>query len=342
MQLQEGELRGVIAEDPVSKRVLSLAESVARTPSTVLLTGESGAGKEVIARFIHTRSDRAGQPFVAINCAALPPNLLESELFGHEKGAFSGAVQQHHGMFERARGGTILLDEISEMSVELQAKLLRVLQERVMYRVGGSKEITLDVRIIATSNRDLQACVEEGSFRRDLYYRLNVFPLHIPSLRERPKDIEALIRHYLPKFAESLNRPVEGMSARALKKLQDYSFPGNVRELVNVIERAVILALNSEYIDVEHIVLDTSVDPSQFIHTRNREGASTGQRSSIRFVPGAEPLTEVRMRVILSTLEKFEGNRTHTAEALGVSLRTIRNKIRKYRDLGMDVPESGH
>lgn len=214
-----------------------------------------------------------------------------------------------------------------------------------MYRVGGSKQIDLDVRVIATSNRDLQEEVEAGSFRRDLYYRLNVFPLHVPALRDRPADVRALVAHYLPHFSAKLGRPLEGITTEALEKLTDYSFPGNVRELVNILERAVILATGHTCIETEHIVLDTTVDAAQYVHSRNEattSDLSKRHRSAIRFVPGAEPLTEVRMRVILGTLEKFDGNRTHTAEALGVSLRTIRNKIRQYRELGVNVPDSDH
>ena len=370
--------RRTISSDPVMRKILALAKSVARTPSTVMLSGESGVGKEVVAKYIHDRSPRAARPFVAINCAALPASLLESELFGHERGAFSGAIARHQGVFERANSGTILLDEISEVSLETQATLLRVLQERRMTRVGGQGEIPLDIRIIATTNRQLRECVDAGTFRLDLYYRLNVFPLKIPALRERRGDIPPLALYYLGQFAEQFDSPVRAIRRDALAHLCAHHFPGNVRELVNVLERAVILAVDSEVLLKEHLLLDTDIHPDRVSsgfgadHSSTayeippsfdirrpsatasvpaRPDPDTGQSPEpgggveqdehlIRFEPGSEPLTDVRRKIILGTLQRFEGNRTKTAEALGVSLRTIRNKIRDYRDLGEDVPDS--
>ena len=367
------ETRRTISSDPVMRKILALAKSVARTPSTVLLSGESGVGKEVIARYIHDRSPRAARPFVAINCAALPASLLESELFGHERGAFSGAIAKHQGVFERANSGTILLDEISEVTLETQATLLRVLQERRMTRVGGQGEIPLDIRVIATTNRQLRECVDEGTFRLDLYYRLNVFPLKVPALRERRGDIPPLALHYLGHFAQQFDSPIRAIRRDALTHLCTYHFPGNVRELVNVLERAVILAVDAEVILKEHLLLETEIQsdhfgsrfaaehssaayeiPASFDIRRpsapgsalkepsaveEGDGAEAQDEHLIRFEPGSEPLTDVRRKIILGTLQRFEGNRTKTAEALGVSLRTIRNKIRDYRVLGEDVPD---
>jgi len=352
-----------ISQDPAMRKLLALAQSVARTPSTVLLSGESGVGKEIIARYIHAHSPRSKRPFIAVNCAALPSSLLESELFGHEKGSFSGAVSRHEGIFERANGGTILLDEISEVSLEMQAKLLRVLQERSMIRVGGSKEIKLDIRVIATTNRNLRECVDQGDFRLDLYYRLNVFPLKVPPLRERKGDIEPLTRYYLGKFAEQFGSVVTGVSREAIDRLRAYAFPGNVRELVNVLERAVILAADSDTITSDHLLLDSDVGGSVDAYTvaasqtasavlhepgtleyhpdESEASESDIEDEVMSFLPGSEPLTDVRRKIIIGTLERFDGNRTRTAEALGVSLRTIRNKLRDYRERGVDVPEPG-
>lgn len=347
------EMHRAISHDPAMLKLLKLAQSVARTPSTVLLSGESGVGKEIIARYIHNHSPRSDGSFVAVNCAALPSSLLESELFGHEKGSFSGATSRHIGLFERSTGGTILLDEISEVSLEMQAKLLRVLQERSMVRVGGSKEVKLDIRVIATTNRELRQCVDQGDFRLDLYYRLNVFPLKVPPLRERTGDIEPLVRYYLGKFSDQFQSPVNGITRGALDRLERYEFPGNVRELVNILERAVILAVDSDTITEDHLLLDAdiSVDALGDEATITQEvdiaeGLHANSEAEVddvmSFLPGSEPLTDVRRKIILGTLERFDGNRTRTAEALGVSLRTIRNKLRDYRELGIDVPESNY
>ncbi len=365
---QESRPHQMVYEDPATYKVLKLARSVARTSSTVLLTGESGVGKEIFARAIHEASPRASQPFIAVNCAALPSSLLESELFGHEKGAFSGAVGRHVGHFERANQGTILLDEISEVSLETQAKLLRVLQERVMLRVGGRDEIKLDLRVIATTNRNLRECVDRGDFRLDLFYRLNVFPIQIPALRERRQDISALVVYYLSHFAQQFGVEISGIEAAAMDRLSRHRFDGNVRELVNVVERAVILCGEAQIIRDEHIILDEAHDLPDVSRTSSssferrpssRHLAALSSRKTreisevdtdseaelddpaISFLPGSEPLTDVRRKIIIGTLERFDGNRTRTAEALGVSLRTIRNKLRDYRERGIDVPSPG-
>ena len=327
-----------------------MARQVAQRPSTVLLSGESGVGKEIMARFIHRSSPRAEKPFVPVNCAALPATLLESELFGHERGAFSGAVARHQGIFERANGGTILLDEISEVNLEMQAKLLRVIQERSMFRVGGTKEIALDVRLIATTNRNLRECVDAGQFRLDLYYRLNVFPLRIPALRDRPGDIEYLTRYHLGRLSRQFGGSLVGIERAALERLRAYPFPGNVRELVNILERATILAGDSSVVKAEHLILeaegydgshglmeDTDLDHVEAL--ADELSSPDGDGELMNFLPGSEPLTDVRRKIIIGTLQRFDGNRTRTAEALGVSLRTIRNKLRDYRDRGIDVPE---
>lgn len=362
---QEVKPHQMVYEDPATGEVLKLARSVARTSSTVLLTGESGVGKEIFARAIHKASPREERPFIAVNCAALPSSLLESELFGHEKGAFSGAVARHVGHFERASHGTILLDEISEVSLETQAKLLRVLQERVMLRVGGHEEIKLDLRVIATTNRNLRLCVDRGDFRLDLFYRLNVFPIQIPALRERPRDIPALVLHYLSHFSQRFGVEVSGIAVEAMEMLSAHRFDGNVRELVNVVERAVILCADEPIVQTRHIVLDACAElpdvsrsPSSSFGERpsSRHLAALSSRKisadveapgrpaedpAISFLPGSEPLTDVRRKIIIGTLERFDGNRTRTAEALGVSLRTIRNKLRDYREKGIDVPSPG-
>jgi two-component system response regulator FlrC len=325
----------LICRDETTEQLLSMAENVAETPSTVLLTGESGVGKEVFARYIHRESPRSDAPWIGINCAALPPSLLESELFGHEKGAFSGAVQQHSGVFEQADGGTLLLDEVAEMPKDLQAKLLRVLQEESVTRVGGQESIDLDVRIVATTNRDLRTWVEEGKFRHDLYYRLNVFPLELPPLRDRPRDIEPIVRLYLAQFADELDQRVRGITPDALERLERYPYPGNVRELLNILERAVIMCEDGSVVGTDELVLDRNVD----LLDTPRERDDGDDSHIVQFKAGDEPLTDVRRDIILNTLLRYDGNRTKTAEVLGVSVRTIRNKIKEYREAGIPVPD---
>lgn len=303
----------IVAEDPRTLTLLSLAKKVAATSATVMLTGESGSGKEVLARFIHRHSPRASRPFVAINCAAIPENLLESTLFGYEKGSFTGASQAQAGKFEQANGGTLLLDEISEMPLGLQAKLLRVLQEREVERIGGSKPVKLDIRLIATSNRDMPAYVQEGRFREDLYYRLNVFPLEILPLRERLQDIVPLAQRILDRSA-----PRCVLAQSAIRSLERYTWPGNVRELENVIQRAMILATGS--IEAEHLNLPGSSARDTFRGEVQREGDS--------------PLRDIKSLErdhILQTLAAVNGSRKLAVQKLGISERTLRYKLQQYR-----------
>ncbi|MEW6313674.1 MAG: sigma-54 dependent transcriptional regulator [Pseudomonadota bacterium] len=303
----------VIAQDPHMEALLDLARRVATSDTTVLITGESGTGKEVLARYIHRYSARAGKPFVAINCAAIPENLLESTLFGHEKGAFTGATQAQAGKFEQAQGGTILLDEISEMSLALQAKLLRVLQEREVERVGSGKPIPLDIRVLAASNRDMAEFVAEGGFREDLYYRLNVFPLHLPALRERPRDIVPLAQHVMRRSAR--NRAFT-LSAAAQAQLTQYHWKGNIRELENVMQRAMILA-PGDVIEPEHLHLPKPV------------------RQSVATAPaGTTDMKSLERAHILETLEAVGGSRKLAAQRLGIGERTLRYKLQMYREEG--------
>jgi two-component system response regulator FlrC len=308
------------------------AEQVAKSDASVLISGESGTGKEVLAQHIHRRSRRAGGPFVAVNCAALPENLLESELFGHEKGAFSGAVARRVGKFEAADHGTLLLDEISEMDARLQAKLLRALQEREIDRVGGTGPVKVDVRILATSNRDLPAEVRRGTFREDLYYRLNVVSLRLPSLRERPGDVAALAEHFVRKYADVNGLPCRPLSPAAVLRLTSHAWPGNVRELENTMHRAVLLA-DGATIDLPAIELGpqgsnqpgTPADPQ----------APPGQ--GIAALVGRR-MEEVERDLIIHTLGHTLGNRTHAATILGISIRALRNKLRDYAAQGVPVP----
>ena len=319
----EGNL--VASNEPVMQRVLTLARGVAQTPTTVLLTGESGTGKEVLARLIHTTSPRRSGPFVAINCAAIPATLMESELFGYEKGAFSGAADARRGRFEQAQRGTLLLDEISELPLELQAKLLRVIQERRVVRVGGSRTIELDVRIIATSNRDLADMVRRGTFRQDLYYRINVFPVTLPALRDRSSDIGALSHAILSRLTARMSRTPLRLSEDALHRLATHPFPGNVRELQNVLERAVVLT-QSGSITSQDLVFDgqpvTRLPVPQSVTPNGFKG---------------QTLAEIEREVILNTLQRLSGNRTRTSEVLGISIRTLRNRLREYRGAGYHV-----
>jgi two-component system response regulator FlrC len=315
----QSESADVIAEDAATRALLDLARRVAGSDATVLITGESGVGKEVLARFLHAHSARARGPFVAINCAAIPENLLEATLFGHERGAFTGASQANPGKFEQAQGGTLLLDEISEMPLPLQAKLLRVLQEREVERVGGRKPIALDVRVLATSNRDLPAEVRAGRFREDLFYRLNVFPLHIPALRERAADILPLARRALARMAPAGRAYSLSDTAQACLTL--HAWPGNIRELENVLQRATILTPGS-VIEPEHLCLPRAA--------ANIAGGDAG-------TPGATPagrpadLRSLERAHILETLAAVGGVRRVAAERLGMSERTLRYKLAQYR-----------
>jgi two-component system NtrC family response regulator len=308
-------LEGIIGESGRMQEVLALAKRVAPSDATVLIRGESGTGKELIARAIHFNSPRANGPLVNLNCAALPEQLLESELFGHEKGAFTGAIAQRKGRFEQADGGSIFLDEIGDLSPALQVKLLRVLQERQFERVGGNKTISADVRVMAATHRDLEQAMREGTFRDDLYYRLNVVTIQIPPLRERREDIPLLLDHFLRKFAEKNRRDVTGLTAAARDALLKYEYPGNVRELENIVERAVLLC-RGRVIDVED--LPATVRPGQ---------RSPGEPLS-KDLPGI--LADIERQAIASALERSGGVQTQAADALGISERVLRYKMKKY------------
>ena len=310
----------IVTEDAQMKRLLAFMRKTAASDATVLIQAESGTGKELAARFIHANSPRAGRDFVAVNCAAVPENLLESELFGYEKGAFTGASSAKEGKFELADGGTLLLDEISEMSNLLQAKLLRVLQEKEIDKVGGRRPIPVDVRVIASTNTDLAERVRGGEFREDLFYRLNVVPVTIPPLRERPGDIEVLARHFLKRYARGSDLAI---SKEALEALRAHPWPGNVRELENAIQRAAIVcAGTSEEIGAEDIFAPGV--------------PQSGQAASAGVQPGTT-VREMEQELILATLKRTGGNRTAAAKQLGISLRTLRNKLNEYRAAGIEI-----
>jgi len=308
------------------------AEQVAGSEASVLITGESGTGKEVLARHIHRRSRRAAGPFVALNCAAMPENLLESEMFGHERGAFSGAIARRIGKFEAADGGTLLLDEISEMDVRLQAKLLRVIQEREIDRLGGTAPVRVNVRILATSNRDLPAEMAAGRFRDDLYFRLNVVSLRIPSLRERPGDVAALADHYARRYADVNGMPLRPLSRSAHALLAAHGWRGNVRELENTVHRAVLLASGDE---IGADAIELSPEPGTSPHA-----AAARPGFSISGLVG-RTMDAVERDLILETLSHTLGNRTHAATILGISIRALRNKLRDYAQSGVAVTPPG-
>jgi two-component system response regulator FlrC len=320
----------LISEDRRTRKVVELAQRVAQTEASVMITGESGTGKEMFARYIHLRSRRAKGPFVAVNCAAIPGSMLEATLFGYEKGAFTGAYQTHFGKFERAQGGTLLLDEVTEIGLDLQAKLLRVLQEREIERLGGRRPIALDVRILATSNRDLSREVAAGRFRKDLYYRLNVFPLALPPLSERPADIlplaEARIRAHTPPGGRSVT-----LTQAAREKLLQHCWPGNVRELDNVIQRALILAngsaLDAAEICIESALLPESWEPETQATLNVQDSPDLGQDLRIR-----------ERELIVEALRVENGNRQAAARRLGISARTLRYKIARLRQMGLGMP----
>lgn len=315
--------RQIVTEDASFHTLLRMMEGVAASQATVLIQGESGTGKELLARFIHERSPRAHRPFVAVNCAALPDGLLESELFGYERGAFTGALARKLGKFELADSGTILLDEIGEMSLLLQAKLLRVMQEREVDRVGGQKPVPVDIRIIATTNRQLRKEMDAGRFREDLFYRLNVFPVTVPPLRERRGDIPALIAHFLGVVCARAGKPVSVVSEEVLNALVAYDWPGNIRELEHATERAILLAQEGE-LRMEFFLPD-------------HDGTETCGVSLPNDTPSSPPkplLWEAERSIIMSTLNEVNGNRTQAAKILGIALRTLRNKLREYRETG--------
>ncbi len=328
LEAASGESHALIVRDPVMDAAVKRAEQVARADASVLISGESGTGKEVLARHIHRKSRRANGPFIALNCAAIPENLLESELFGHEKGAFSGAVARRLGKFESAQRGTLLLDEISEMDIRLQAKLLRALQEREIDRLGGIAPVKVDVRILATTNRDLADDVRKGLFREDLYFRLNVVSLRVPPLRERPGDIAALADHFGRKFADVNGIPYRKFSPHAQASLAGHHWRGNVREMENVIHRAVLLASGPE-IDAH----DIELTPAEG-RARNAHAIPAGGISGLV----GRKMEDVERDLIIETLGHTLGNRTHAATILGISIRALRNKLRDYTARGVAVP----
>jgi DNA-binding NtrC family response regulator len=319
-----GEPHAPVVRDPAMLAVMRQAEQVAKADASVLITGESGTGKEVLARHIHRASRRANGPFIALNCAAIPENLLESELFGHEKGAFSGAVARRCGKFEAADNGTLLLDEISEMDLRLQAKLLRAIQEKEIDRLGGNAPVRVNVRILATSNRDLRAEIDAKRFREDLYFRLNVVNLRLPPLRERPADIPALAAHYARHYAGLNGMPDRPLSATALARLSANPWRGNVRELENTMHRAVLLATGNEIGPEAIDAPGTQPKPDRATQTL------VGRR-----------MEDVERDLILQTLSHTLGNRTHAAAILGISIRALRNKLRDYSAAGVNVPPPG-
>jgi two-component system response regulator FlrC len=339
----------MIAGDPAMKSVVAIADRIAPSEATVLITGESGTGKEVMSRYIHNKSKRSGGPFIALNCAAIPESLLESELFGHEKGSFTGAVSRRLGKFEEASGGTLLLDEVSEMHPSLQAKLLRAIQEREITRIGNNDPVKVDVRIIATSNRNLEDSVQKGEFREDLYFRLNVVNIRLPALRERKADIAPLAQFFLDKYSEQNGLPLKKLSGEAKAKAENHHWRGNIRELENTMHRAVLVSMQDE-IESEAIHIQGSMDQRGTAATpaaKTPDPAGVGNAAAAPPAlqnPGAvaglvgRTIADVERDMILSTLDHCLGNRTHAANILGVSIRTLRNKLSQYREEGLDVP----
>lgn len=335
--------RPIVSNDPLMIRVLEVSEAVAKSEATVLIQGESGTGKELIARLLHSCSPRVNQPFVAVNCAALPENLLESELFGHEKGAFTGAQQRKIGKFELAHGGTILLDEISEMALPLQAKLLRVLQEREVDRVGGSSPVSVDVRVLATTNRNMEEMVSSGKFRADLYYRLNVIPLTLPALRERRGDIKLLVEHFMRQY---LGEKAPPLDPAVVRTLESYPWPGNIRELQNAVERAAILSGGRAVAESDFLLglqgqgsglgrsnLKLEVEVGEGSGPSRTREVSSSDGEGLRLRSGTT-VAEMEKRLILETLKSTDYNRTQAAKLLGISIRTLRNKLHEYNFLG--------
>lgn len=327
----------MVAEDPQTRAICELSRRVAGSDATVLISGESGCGKEVLARYIHEHSPRAGRPFLAVNCAAIPENMLESMLFGYEKGAYTGAHQSRPGKFEQANGGTLLLDEISEMDIGLQAKLLRVLQEREVERLGGSKLISLDVRVLATTNRQLEQAVQDGHFREDLYYRLNVVPMHLPPLRERPGDILPLARRFLERYAK---RPGQRFAPATEQQLLIQPWRGNARELENTVQRAAILSCG-EAIEPADMSLSTSFQAGALPTDARATVASVTAAAEVPEAPALEgDLRQRERELILQALASSNGSRKAAAEYLGISPRTLRYKLARLREQGVELEKN--
>jgi two-component system, response regulator FlrC len=331
--------RELIYRDDSMARVVKLAQQIAGSDASVLITGESGTGKEVLARYVHGRSNRAKKPFICVNCAAIPETLLESELFGHEKGAFTGAVARRVGKFEEANGGTLLLDEISEMEVRLQAKLLRAIQERMIDRVGGTRPVPIDIRIIATSNRNLAEAVRENNFREDLLFRLNVVNLKLPPLRERPADVIELAEYFIKKYSAANGVPARPLAQESRRTLTINYWPGNVRELENTMHRAVLMA-SGDTIGPDAILAPDGVRLDQQRSAPSVAHAALAAEQVSRALVG-RTVAEVERDLILETLKHCLGNRTHAANVLGISIRTLRNKLNEYSADGMPVPPPG-
>ncbi|WP_020592217.1 sigma-54-dependent transcriptional regulator [Kiloniella laminariae] len=354
------ETTALVFKDPATAAVLRLAEQIAPSDASVLVTGESGTGKEVMSRYLHSKSKRAKNHFISVNCAAIPENLLESELFGHEKGAFTGAISRRIGKFEEANGGTLLLDEISEMHPRLQAKLLRAVQEREIDRVGGTQPIKVDIRLLATSNRNLEEEVKKGNFREDLYYRLNVVNIEMPALRERPMDIEILAEHFIGKYAKSNGIAKPALTPEAKHQLLQHHWRGNVRELENTMHRAVLLSRDN-LISPEAIMLTGSatfgptptatpsaspaVAPSIPGYPASGKAVASSQPMSGSEAAGGamvgRTVADVERDLILNTLDHCLGNRTHAANILGISIRTLRNKLKLYSEDGIEITGPG-
>ncbi len=343
----------MIANDDVMKNVLKLADKIAPSEATVLITGESGTGKEIMSRYMHKKSKRKDGPFIALNCAAIPENLLESELFGHEKGAFTGAAGRRIGKFEEANGGTLLLDEISEMHPLLQAKLLRAIQEREITRIGSNDSVKVDVRILATSNRNLEQSVQKGEFREDLYFRLNVVNIRLPALRERPNDIVPLAQFFSDKYADANGVGKKRVSKDSEQKLKSYNWRGNIRELENTMHRAILMSLEDELEPDSIHIQDSAFSSgnSSSVSATNKSPDPTGVGGASNTNPSplvkntaqvenliGRTIADVERDMILNTLDHCLGNRTHAANILGISIRTLRNKLSQYKDEGVDVP----
>ena len=330
------ESHAIVTEDPGMARLLRVGEQVARSDASVLITGESGTGKELIARFIHRKSRRSGRAFISVNCAAIPENLLESELFGHEKGAFTGAIARRIGKFEEANGGTLLLDEVTEMHPRLQAKLLRAIQEREIDRVGGTQPIKVDIRLLATTNRNLEDEVRAGTFREDLFFRLNVMTLRLPGLRERPGDIVLLADHFAGRYAQANGLGPKTLSQQTIEVLRRHPWRGNVRELENTMHRAVLLSPDS-VIEPEAVMLTGA---SLAANDARSDADDTTSALAQGGLVG-RTVADVERDLIIETLHHTLGNRTHAANILGISIRTLRNKLRQYSAEGVSVPMPG-